>query len=258
MPSNHFIFCRPLLLPPSIFPRIRVFSNASAHLIRWPKYWSFSFSISPSNANSGLISFRMDRLDHLAIQGTLKSLLQYHSSKAAFLWHSAFFIVQLSHSYMTTGKIIALTRWTFAIKVMSLFFNMLSRLVRAFLSRSKHLLISWLQSIYSDFGAQKNKGCHCFHCFSIYLPLSDGTRCHDLCFLNVKLFKPVFSLSSFTFINRLFSSSLSAIRVVSSVYLRLLIFLLAILIPACVSSSPAFLMMYSPYKLNKQSDNIQP
>ena len=146
MPSNHFIFCRPLLLPPSIFPRIRVFSNESAHLIRWPKYWSFSFSISPSNANSGLISFRMDRLDHLAIQGTLKSLLQYHSSKAAFLWHSAFFIVQLSHSYMTTGKIIALTRWTFAIKVMSLFFNMLSRLVRAFLSRSKHLLISWLQS----------------------------------------------------------------------------------------------------------------
>ena len=146
MPSDHLIFCRPLLLPPSIFPRIRVFSNESTRLTRWPKYWSFSFSISTSNANSGLISFRMDWLDLLAIQGTLKSLLQYHSSKAAILQRSAFFIVQLSHSYMTTGKIIALTRWTFVIKVMSLFFNMLSRLVRAFLSRSKRLLISWLQS----------------------------------------------------------------------------------------------------------------
>ena len=146
MPSDHLIFCRPLLLPPSIFPRIRVFSNESTRLTRWPKYWSFSFSISTSNANSGLISFRMDWLDLLAIQGNLKSLLQYHSSKAAILQRSAFFIVQLSHSYMTTGKIIALTRWTFVIKVMSLFFNMLSRLVRAFLSRSKRLLISWLQS----------------------------------------------------------------------------------------------------------------
>ena len=140
------ILCRPLLLLPSIFPSIRVFSNESALAIRWPKFWSFSFSISPSNEHSELISFRMDWLDLLAVQGTLKSLLQHHSSKASILWHSAFFIVQLSHPYMTTGKIKALTRWTFAGKVMSLFFTMLSRLVLAFLPRSKRLLISWLQS----------------------------------------------------------------------------------------------------------------
>ena len=129
MPSNHFILCRPLLLPPSIFSSIRVFSNESVLHIRWSKYWSFSFSISPSNEYSGLISFRMDLLDLLAVQGTLKSLLQHHSSKASILQCSVFFIVQLSHSYMTTGKTIALTRWTFVDKVMSLFFNMLSRLV---------------------------------------------------------------------------------------------------------------------------------
>jgi len=146
MPSNHLILCHPLLLLPSIFPSIRVFSNESVLWIRWPKYWSFSFSISPCNEHSGLISFRMDWLDLLAVQGTLKSLLQHHNSKASILWHSAYFIVQLSHPYMTTGKPIALTRWTFVGKVMSLLFNMLSRLVIAFLIRSKCLLISWLQS----------------------------------------------------------------------------------------------------------------
>ena len=145
MLSNYLILCRPLLLP-SIFPSIRVFSNESALHIRWPKYWSFSFNISPSSEHPGLMSFRMDWLDHLAVQGALKSLLQHHSSKASILWLSAFFIVQLSHPYMTTGKTIALTRWTFVGKVISLFFNMLSRLVITFLPRSKRLLISWLQA----------------------------------------------------------------------------------------------------------------
>ena len=142
MPYNHLILCFPLLLLPSIFPSIRVFSNESVLCIRWPKDWSFSFSISPSNKYSGLISFRMDWLDLLAVQGTLKSLLQHHSSKASILQHSAFCRVQLSHPYMTNGKTIALTRWTFVGKVMSLLFNMLSRLVIVFLPRSKHLLIS--------------------------------------------------------------------------------------------------------------------
>ena len=146
MPSNHLILCCPLLLLPSIFPSIRVFSNESAFHIRWPKYWSYSFNISPSNEHPGLISFRMDWLDVLAVQGTLKSLLQHHSSKASILWGSAFFIVQLSHPYMTTGKTIALTRQTFVDKVMSLLFNMLSRLVINFLPKSKCLLILWLQS----------------------------------------------------------------------------------------------------------------
>ena len=145
MPPNHLILCCPLLLLPSIFPRIRVFSNKSVLCIRWPKYWSFSFSISPSNEHSGLVSFRMDWLDLLAVQGTLKSLLQHHSSKASIL-RSAFFIVQLSHLYMTTGKTIALTKLIYVGKVMSLLFNMLSRLVIAFLPRNKCLLISGLQS----------------------------------------------------------------------------------------------------------------
>ena len=149
------------------------------------KYWSFSFSLSPSNDYSGLNSFRMDWLDLFAVQGTLKSLFQ-HSSKASILRHSAFFMVKLSHPHMTTGKTIALIRWTFVDKVMSLLFNMLSRLAITFLARSKCLLISWLQSpsAVSDFGAQKNQ---VWHCFPIYLPLSDGTRCHDLSFLNVEL-----------------------------------------------------------------------
>ena len=146
MPSNDLILCCPLLLLASIFPSIRVFSNESALYIRWPKYWGFSFNISPSNEHPGLISFRMDWLDLLAVQETLKSLLQQHSSKASILWHSAFFIVQLSHPYMTTGKTTALTRRTFVGKVMSLLFYILSRLVITFLLRSKHLLISWLQS----------------------------------------------------------------------------------------------------------------
>ena len=146
MPSNHLILCHPLLLLPSIFPSIRVFSNESALRIRWPKYWCLSFSICPSNEHPGHISLSMEWLDLLVVQGTLKSLLQHHSSKASILPHSAFFIVQLSHPYMTTGKTIALTRWNFVDKVMSLLFNMLSRLVITFLPRSKRLLISWLQS----------------------------------------------------------------------------------------------------------------
>ena len=146
MPSNHLILCHPLLFLPSVFPSIRVFSNESVLRIRWPKYWSFSFSISPFSEYSGLISFRIDWLDLLAVQGMVKRLLQHHSSKASILWHSAFFIVQLSNPYMTPGNTIALTRQTFVGKVISLLFNMLSRLVIAFLPRSKRLLISWLQS----------------------------------------------------------------------------------------------------------------
>ena len=171
MPSNHLILCLPLLLPPSIFPSIRAFSNESALCIRWPKYWSFSINISPSNEHPGLISFRMGLLDLLAVQGTLKSLLQHHSSKASILQHSAFFTVQLSHPYMTTGKTIALTRWTFVGKITSLLFSMLSSLVIIFLPRSKHLLISWLQSPSAvTLEPPQNKVCHCFHYFPIYLP----------------------------------------------------------------------------------------
>ena len=145
MPSTHLIFCRPLLLLPPIPPSIRVFSNESTLRMRWPKYWSFSFNTSPSNEHPGLISFRMDWLDLLAVQGTLKSLLQHHSSKASILQRSAFFTLQLSHPHMTTGKTVVLTRWTFVGKVMSLILNVLSRLVITFLPRSKRLLISWLQ-----------------------------------------------------------------------------------------------------------------
>ena len=170
MPSNHLILCCPLLLPPSIFANIKVFSNESVLRIRWPKYWSFSFSISPSNEHTGLISFGMDWLDLLAVQGTLKSLLQHHSSKASILRCSAFFKVQLSHPYMTTGKTIGLTRWTFVGKVMSLLFNMLSRLVITFLPRSKHPLISWVQSQSAVILEPPKIVSHCFHCFSIYLP----------------------------------------------------------------------------------------
>ena len=187
MPSNHLILCCPLLLLPSIFPRIRVFSNKSALHIRWPKYWNFSFNISLSNEHSGLISFRMDWLDLLAVQGTLKSLLQHHTSKASILPPSAFFIVQLSHPYMTTGKTIAMTRWIFVDKVMSLLFNMLSRLVIAFLPRTKCLLISWLQSPSAVIVEPKKIKSVTFHCFPIYLPWNDETGCYDLSFLNVDL-----------------------------------------------------------------------
>ena len=169
MPSSHLILCRPLLLLPPIPPSIRVFSNESTLHMRWPKYWSFSFSIIPSKEIPGLISFRMDWLDLPEVPGTLKSLLQHHSSKASILRRSAFFIVQLSHSYMTSGKTIVLTRQTVG-KVMSLLFNMLSRLVIAFLPRSKHLLISWLQSPSAVILEPKKIKSVIFHCFPIYLP----------------------------------------------------------------------------------------
>ena len=246
MPSNHLILCRPLLLLPLIPPIIRVFSNESSLRIRWPKYWSFSFSISPSKENSGLISFRMDYLDLLAVQGPLKSLLQHHSAKASILQCSAFFIVQLSHPYMTTGKTIALTRQTFVGKVMSLLLNMPSRLVVTFLPRSKHLLISWLQSPSAVILEPRRIKSDTVS--TVSPSISHEVMGPDaMIFIFWMLsFKPTFSLSTFTFIKRLLSSSsLSAIRVVSSAYLRLLIFLPAILIPACASSSPAFLMTYS-------------
>ena len=167
MPSNHLILCCPFLHPSSIFPSIRVFSNESVLRIRWPKYWSFSFNISPSNEYSELISFRMDLLDLLVVQGTLKSLLQHHSSKASILQLSVFFIVQLSHPYITTGKTIGLTKWTVVGKITSL----LSSLVITFLPRSKRLFYFMAAvTVCSDFGAQKNKVCHYFHCFPIYLP----------------------------------------------------------------------------------------
>ena len=169
MPSNHLILCCSLLLSPSIFLSTKVFSNESVLRIRWPKYWSLNFSISPSNEHPGLISFRMDWFDLLAVQGVLKSLLQHHSSIASILQYSAFCMVQLSHPYVTTEKAIALTIWTFVGKIMSPLFNMLSRFVIAFLPRSKRLLISWLQLPSADFGAQEKKVCHCFHCFPIYL-----------------------------------------------------------------------------------------
>ena len=250
MPLNHLILCHPLLFPPSIFPSIRVFSNESVLSIRWPKYWSFSFSISPFNEYSWLVSFRMDWLHLLAVQGTLKSLLQYHSSKASILQHSAFLTVQLSYPYMTTGETTALTRWTFAGKVMSLLFNVLCRLVITFLPRSKGFLISLLQSPSAVILAPKKIK---FDTVSTVSP----SICHEVMRPDAMIlvfwvlsFKPTFSLSFFT--KRLFSSSsLSAISVVSSEYLRLLIFLLAILIPACASSSPAFHMRYPAYKLNK-------
>ena len=168
MPSSHFIICRPLLLLPPIPPSIRVFSNESTLCIRWPKYWSFSFSISPSNEHPGLISFRMDWLNLLAVQGTLKSLLQHHSS--SIFRRSAFFTVPLSHPYMTTGKTIALIRWTFVGKVMPLLFNMLSRLVITFLPRSKRLLISWLQSPSAVILEPQKIKSDSFHCLPIYFP----------------------------------------------------------------------------------------
>ena len=214
---NHLILYCALLLLLSIFPSIRVLSNESALRIRWPKYWSFSFSISPSNGYSGLISFRMDWLGLLAVQGTLKSLRQHHSSKASILWHLAFFMIQFSHPYMTLGKTIALSRWTFVGKITSLLFNMLSRLVIAFLPRCKCLLISWLQSPSAV----------------ILESIASPSICHEVMGLDAMIFifwmlnfKPAFSLSSFTFIKRLLSSSsLSTIMVVSSAYLRLLIFI---------------------------------
>ena len=216
MPSNHLILCHPFLLLPSIFPSIKVFSNESALRIRWPKYWSFSFNISPSNEYSGLISFRMDWLNLLAVQGTLKSLFQHHSSKVSILLCSAFLIVQLSHPYMTTGKTTALTRRTFVGKVMSLLFNMLSRLVIVFLPRSKHLLILWLHS--PSTVILESKKIKSVTVFTVSLPICHEVTGPDAMILVfwILSFKPTFSLYSFAFIRRLFSSSsLSAIRVVS-------------------------------------------
>ena len=255
MPSNHLILCGPL---PLLLSASGAFQMSQFLHISWPKYWSFSFSISSSNEYSGLISFRMDWLDLVATQGILKSPLQHHSSKASILQRSAFFTVQLSHPYRTTEKTIALTRRTFVGKVMSLLLNMLSRLVIAFLPRSKHLLISWLQSQSAVIlEPPKIK--------SVTAAIVSPSICHEVMGPDAMIlvfwmlsFKPTFSLSSFTFIKRPFSSLLSAIRVVSSVYLRLLIFLPAIMIPVYASCSPAFPIMYSAYKLNKQGDNIQP
>ena len=197
MPSNHLILCHPHLLLPLILFSIRVFSNDSVLCIRWPKYWSFSFKINPSHEYSGLISFRMDWLDLLADQGTLRNL-QQHSSKASILWHSAFFMVQLSHPYMTTGKTIALTRWTFVSKVMSLLFNMLSRLVIIFLPRSKHLLISWLQSPSAVILKPKKIK-------SLTVSIVSPSICHEvmgpdamILVFGMLSFKPTFLLSSFT------------------------------------------------------------
>ena len=188
VPSNHLILCHPLLLLPSVFPSIRAFSNESVLCIRWPKCWSFSFSISPSSEYSGLISLRMDWLDLLAVQGTLKSLLQHHSLKALIeeLLCSAFLLVQLSHPYMTTGKTIVLTIWTFIGKVISLLFNML--LEFASFSSKEQVSFSFKACGHhlQWFWSPKNKVSHYFHCFPIYLPWSDGTRCHNLSFLNVE------------------------------------------------------------------------
>ena len=220
MSSNHLILCCCLLLLLSTIPSIRVFFSESGLYFLWPKHWSFSFSTSPSNEYSGLISFRMDWLDHLEVQETLKSVLQHHSPKTSILQCSVFFIVQLSHPYMTTGKTIAFTRWTFVSKVMSLLFNMLSRLVIAFPPRSKHLLLSWLQSPYAVIlKPLKIK--------SVTVSIVSPSICHEvlgpdamiLVFWMLSI-KPTFSLSSFTYIKRLFSSSLFAIRVLSSAYLR--------------------------------------
>ena len=241
MPSSYLILCHPLLLLPPIPPSFRVFTNESTLRMRWPKYCSFSFSINPSNEHTGLISFWMGWLDLLAVQGTLKSLLQHHSSKASIFWHLAFLTVQLSHPYMTTGKTIALARWTFVGKVMSLLFNMLPMLVITFLQRSKCSLISWLQSPSAVIlEPQKIK--------SDTVSTVSPSICHEMMVSDAMIlvfwmlsFEPTFSLSSFTFIKRLFSSSsLSSKRVVSSAYLRLLIFLPAILIPACASPAQHF------------------
>ena len=257
MLSNHFILCCPLLLLPLLLPSIRIFSNELAFHIRWSKYWSFSFSSSPSNECSGLDSFRIDWFDFHIVQGSLKNFLQHHYLKASVLWHSAFFMVQLSHPYITTGKTVALTIQTFVGKVLSVFFNMLSRFVIAFLPRSKRLLISWLQSLSKVILEPKKIK-------SVTASTFSPSICHEVMRPGATIlvfwmlnFKPAFLLSSFILFKRLFSSSsCSSTRVVLTAYVRLMIFLLAVLIPICDSSSPAFCMMYS--KLNKQGDNIQP
>ena len=258
MPSNHLILCHPLLLLPSLFPSIRIFPNEFSSSHQMANVLEFQLQHQSFQCVFRLISLRIGWFDHLAIQWTLKSLLQHHNSKASVLRCSAFFMVQLSHPYMTTRNTIALTIWTFVGKVISLLFNILSRFAIAFLPRSKFLLISWLQSP-SAVILEPPKN-------SLTVSIVSPSICHEVMGPDAMIlvfwmlsFKPFFSLSSFTFIKRLFSSSLlSVIRVVSSAYLRLLIFLLAILVPDYTSSSPAFQMMYSVYKLNKLGDNIQP
>ena len=260
MPSNYLILCLPLLLLPSNLSQHQSLFKWVSSLHKVAKVVEFqlqnqSFQWTPRTVLSNEHSFRMDWLDLLAAQWTLKHFLQRQSSKASILRCSAFFIVQISHPYVTIGKTMALTRWTFVGKVMFLPLNMLSRLVTAFLPRSKHLFISWLQSPSAVILEPKNIKSDTVSTFSLSI-------CHEVMGPEVfwmLSFKSTFSLSSFTFIKKLFSSSsLSAIKVVSSAHLWLLIFLLAILIPACASSSPAFLMLHSAYKLNKQGDNIQP
>ena len=231
MPFSSLILSHPLLLLPPISPSIRVFSSEATLRMRWPKYWSFSFNISSSNEHPGLISFRMDWLDFLAVQGTLKSLFQHRSSKASLLHPSALFILQLSHSYMTTGNTIAVTKWTFVAKIMSLLFNMLSRLVITFFPQWISIFLFHAVSIWSEFGAPQIK--------SVTISTVSPSICHKVMGPDAMIFvfwmlsfKPTFSFSSFTLFKRLFSSSsLSAIRMVSSAYLRSLMFLPAILIP---------------------------
>ena len=231
-----------------------LFSNELALCIRWPKHWSFSISL--SNEYSRLTSFRLVWSPCCPRDSQESSPApQFESINSSVL---VFIMVQLSHLYLTTGKAIVLTIWMFVSKVMSLLFNMLSRSVIVFLPRSNSLNIRAAVTICSDFGTQENKICHCFHFFPFYFPWSYGTGCHYLSFV-MWSFKPDFSLSSFSLLKRLFSSSsLSAIRVVSSAYLRLSLFFPAILIPACDSPSLTFCLMCSAYKLNKQGDNIQP
>ena len=257
MPSSHGILCCPVLLLSSVIPSIRIFSNESALHIRWPKCWSFSFSISPSNEYSGFISLWIDWFYLHTVQGTLKSLLQHHNLKASILQPSVFLMVQLSHPYTTTGKTIALTIWTIVYKVMPLLFNTLYRFAITFLPRSKCLLISWLQLLSTVILENKKIK---YVTVSTFSP----SICHEVMGPDAMIFvfgmlnfKPAFSLSSFTLIKRLFSSSaLSAIKVVSTAYLKLLMSLPAVLIPPCDSSSPAFQVMFSAYKLNKLGDSI--
>ena len=262
MPSNHLILCC-LLLPSSIFPNIRVFSNESVPRIRWPKYWSFSFRINPSNKYSGLISFRIDWVDFLAVQGTLKSLLQHHSSKASILQCSSFFMDQLSHPYMTTGKNIALTRRTFVNKVMSLLFNKLSRLLIAFIPRSKCLLISWLQSPSAVILETKKIK-------SITVSIVSPSTCHEEmgqdamilaleCWVLSQFFHSPVSLSSRVSFVPLHFLPLGLCHLqIWAIFIPACAWFRLCLISHCVSSSPGFCMMYSAYKLNKQGDDLQP
>ena len=257
MPSNYLILCHPFSSCLQSFPASGSFPSESVFASGGQSIGSFRCSIRPSNEYSGLISFSMDWLDLLAVQGTLKSLLQHHNSKASILQHSAFFMVQLLHPYMTTGKTIALTRWTFVGKVTSLLFNILSRLIIAFLPRSKCLLSSWLQSPSAVISEPKKIVSYCFHYFSIY--------CHEVMGLDAMIlvfwmlsFNPTVSLSSFTFMKRLFSSSLLCRKGTAICISEVIDIFPEIFIPAYASSSTAFCILYSAYKLNRQGDNIQP